>query len=330
MLGKRLSLLLWLPNLLSASPDHVGEACLQACGNFTGWCAWCGAGNACCRPGYGPEECLTAPRNAGSESHQCIVPSKQAQESLAVVSFTFDLQGLFYAAVQAKDSLKQDLILRSKEIANKIMLNTSQPHQMAMAFSRGSRGFARVQMTIMIPHGGEAVVSFAENRLCSMPSVAKFNADAQNLDGVKFGEEGGTVEIMITNRKITDGKDCPTDPASMSLRRRHMQGQAQVWLPWLATGLFGGSCLTCALLSLCNDHCKQKPVRGSARRHPDEGKPQVSWKDSFQQEGTFMPLRGFMGPQESSTFSSSLGSAQFSSGTYQQGSVASWPTATYK
>ncbi|CAE7263008.1 Ank3 [Symbiodinium microadriaticum] len=330
ILGRRLTLLLLLPTLLCASPDHVGEPCLQACGNFTGWCAWCGAGKACCRPGYGPEECSTAPPNAGSESHQCIVPSKQALESLAVVSFTFDLQGLFYAAVQAKDSLKQDLILRSKEIANKIMLNTSQPHQMAMAFSRGSRGFARVQMTIMIPHGGEAVVSFAENRLCSMPSVAKFNADAQNLDGVKFGEEGGTVEIMITNRKVNDGKDCPTDPASMSLRRRHMQGQAQVWLPWLATGLFGGSCLTCALLSLCNDHCKQKPVRGSARRHPAEGKAQVSWKDSFQEEGTFMPLRGFMAPQESSAFSSSLGSAQFSSGTYQQGSVASWPTATYK
>ena len=77
--------------------------------------------------------------------------------------------------------------------------------------------------------------------MCAVERVPHPNAqEAQNLDGVKFGEEGGTVEIMplgfvtnwlaelrtanskfvaatytrevprITNRKITDGKDCPT------------------------------------------------------------------------------------------------------------------------
>ncbi|CAE7256851.1 ANK2, partial [Symbiodinium pilosum] len=244
-----------------AVSNHLGEQCLEACGNFTGWCSWCGVGKACCGPKHGPagEECLE--HDNFFDGHQCISPAAQALKTLGVVSFTFDLHGLFFAAVQAKESLKQDLILRCKEATSKIMLNTAKPHQMAVGISRGAKGFVRVQMTIMIPDGGKAVVAFAENRLCSMPSVAKFKADAQNLDGVKFGEEGGFVEIMITNRKVRDGQDCPSDPASLSLRRRGLQGKAQAWLPWLAMGLFGGSCLTCALLSLCNDHCKQKPVR---------------------------------------------------------------------
>mmetsp|Transcript_42882 Transcript_42882/g.79984 ORF Transcript_42882/g.79984 Transcript_42882/m.79984 type:complete len:333 (+) Transcript_42882:128-1126(+) len=320
-------------HLLYASllADELGEPCFEACGNFTGWCSWCGLRKACCRVGSGPEECSESAMSL-LDGARCIAPSEEALTTLGVVSFSFDLRGLFYAAVAEKKSFQQDLMLRTKEAVEKILLNTAQPHQMAVHFSRGSNGFTQVHLTVMIPNGGEAVVAFAEARLCSMPSVARFKADAQNLDRVKFGEEGGFIDVALENRKV-HGEECPRDAQSRALKRRRMQDGPQVWILWLGAGLCAGCCLTCAFLSFCNDHCKHKPVRGSARRHPREGKAQVSWKDSSQEEASFLPAMPFMASQESSVFSSQ-GQAQLSA--YQQSfrgsapgsAVGSWVSAS--
>jgi hypothetical protein len=53
---------------------HLNEGCWSACDNTEGYCAWCGAGGACCRVGRdNGAECDGV--NGGASGHQCVAAS---------------------------------------------------------------------------------------------------------------------------------------------------------------------------------------------------------------------------------------------------------------
>ncbi|CAE7914455.1 unnamed protein product, partial [Symbiodinium necroappetens] len=61
----------------SSSVDHAGRDCWYECGG-SGFCSWCGDGNACCRFGahFDAEECSGATDFSSTEHHVCVgVPS---------------------------------------------------------------------------------------------------------------------------------------------------------------------------------------------------------------------------------------------------------------
>lgn len=58
---------------------HEGEDCWESCGEASGFCSWCGRGNACCRKHFdGPPECSRAIQSLSSDFHSCTSVS-QAQ-----------------------------------------------------------------------------------------------------------------------------------------------------------------------------------------------------------------------------------------------------------
>lgn len=64
----------------------LGDDCLRACGNKTGYCAWCGDGNACCRKGDGedPAECDGVKGFiTDGEYHECVEPLNPAEADIS-------------------------------------------------------------------------------------------------------------------------------------------------------------------------------------------------------------------------------------------------------
>jgi len=53
---------------------HAGKDCVEECGGKSGYCDWCGVGNACCRKGFAgdPPECENARDYKASKGHQCV------------------------------------------------------------------------------------------------------------------------------------------------------------------------------------------------------------------------------------------------------------------
>jgi len=59
-----------------AKLQNAGKDCWQPCGNVSGDCAWCGAGNACCRfnAEHDPDEC-TGVTFTERDRHTCVTPT---------------------------------------------------------------------------------------------------------------------------------------------------------------------------------------------------------------------------------------------------------------
>mmetsp|Transcript_91982 Transcript_91982/g.173293 ORF Transcript_91982/g.173293 Transcript_91982/m.173293 type:complete len:1270 (-) Transcript_91982:49-3858(-) len=60
---------------------HTAEDCWYQCGSRSGYCSWCGEGNACCRSGFGkdPGECKRAQGLiVGRTTHQCVTLAPEA------------------------------------------------------------------------------------------------------------------------------------------------------------------------------------------------------------------------------------------------------------
>ena len=57
----------------SSSVNHAGRDCWYECGG-SGFCSWCGAGNACCRFGahFDAEECSGATEFSSTQHHVCV------------------------------------------------------------------------------------------------------------------------------------------------------------------------------------------------------------------------------------------------------------------
>lgn len=84
--------------------QHAGEDCWGRCGEKeSGLCAWCGAGNACCRSGFplDPPECRHPMSRGNNSQHRCVrlLPAGRILAQADSVSDAFDknLQTAFEA-----------------------------------------------------------------------------------------------------------------------------------------------------------------------------------------------------------------------------------------
>jgi len=62
--------------VIDAADDHIGETCWNECSRLSGFCDWCGSGNACCRQiwsGDQPAECDRAVHSGLlARHHECV------------------------------------------------------------------------------------------------------------------------------------------------------------------------------------------------------------------------------------------------------------------
>lgn len=62
--------------------QNGGQDCVEHCDGKSGYCTWCGEGNACCRKGFkaDPEECHKAEAFTTATQHECVsVPGEELQ-----------------------------------------------------------------------------------------------------------------------------------------------------------------------------------------------------------------------------------------------------------
>jgi len=66
--------------------QHIGEDCWEPCSQKGGLCAWCGAGNSCCRSGWArnPAECIGV-TSYKTKKHECVGPAPDTK-SVALVA----------------------------------------------------------------------------------------------------------------------------------------------------------------------------------------------------------------------------------------------------
>eukprot|EP00913_Durusdinium_trenchii_P012407 g11648.t1 len=152
------------------------------------------------------------------------MPSPQALEQLRVVTFEFDVRGLFYAAVQAKPALREQLEEKIKVWVTSLLLYTVQTHYISIRWELGQTGFSQVSLVVMVPNAGDAGRTLAANRrqvskcslgqarrflrrFCGATATASIRGDAQNLDGLKFGEADTMYDVRLVNRRV-NGEPC--------------------------------------------------------------------------------------------------------------------------
>mmetsp|Transcript_148184 Transcript_148184/g.270024 ORF Transcript_148184/g.270024 Transcript_148184/m.270024 type:complete len:496 (+) Transcript_148184:99-1586(+) len=71
----------WSGQLATATVQHPTEDCYSACGNKSGYCNWCGEGNACCRLDLkGAEECSRSKGFTTDDYHECVGVEKENQQ----------------------------------------------------------------------------------------------------------------------------------------------------------------------------------------------------------------------------------------------------------
>ncbi|CAJ1400522.1 unnamed protein product [Effrenium voratum] len=250
--------------------DHLHQPCLQDC-NSSGWCAWCGEKKACCEAGKGPEECVGA--DAYFQGHKCVSPTQQALEKVGVVDFTFDMDGVYFAAVLAKPDFREHLIEHLKTWVSHLLLYTVQPQHVGVVLSRGDASRTRVSLKVMVPNAGRAGVILAENRFCRASGQAQIRGDAQNFDGLKYGDAESTTWVTMVNRKVA-GQPCGQEAHHPWWSRKKLLSlvRPSVW-PYVLAGFLAGACATCAVISICYEHCRLKPPKAFARRLPEGGQP---------------------------------------------------------
>lgn len=253
----------------TAIPDRIGEPCLEACGSG-GWCAWCGIRKACCQAGNGAKECVGA-EDVAISGYRCAMPTPKALETLRVVNFEFDVTGLFYAAIRAKPQLRKELEDKIKAWVTKLLLFTVQTRFISIQWSLGQTGFSQVSLVVMVPEAGDAGRTLAANRFCGATATAAIRGDAQNLDGLKFGEADTMSHIRLVNRRV-NGEPCGEETSKHVERLIQMMKTSQSVWPWVLAGFFTGSCMTCWLVSICNDYCRTRSPKALPRRFPSEGK----------------------------------------------------------
>lgn len=92
---------------------HFGQDCFLACNGKSGFCDWCGKGNACCRQGFGAtdaEECQGAVSFPRGNAHTCVAttgycPPGQAMQQGQCVTLTQAPTLTFYGYRAARDGL---------------------------------------------------------------------------------------------------------------------------------------------------------------------------------------------------------------------------------
>ncbi|CAJ1344445.1 unnamed protein product [Effrenium voratum] len=140
------------------------------------------------------------------------------------------MDGVYFAAVLAKPDFREHLIEHLKTWVSHLLLYTVQPQHVGVVLSRGDASRTRVSLKVMVPNAGRAGVILAENRFCRASGQAQIRGDAQNFDGLKYGDAESTTWVTMVNRKVA-GQPCA--------RRRIIHGgQERSCCPWY--GLLSG------------------------------------------------------------------------------------------
>eukprot|EP00434_Breviolum_minutum_P026953 symbB.v1.2.023828.t1/scaffold2214.1/size85597/3 len=77
--------------------------------------------------------------------------------------------------------------------------------------------------------------------------------------------------IRLVHRHV-NGEPCGEETSKHVERLIQMMKTSQSVWPWMLAGVFVGSCMTCWLVSICNDYCRTRSPKALPRRFPAEGK----------------------------------------------------------
>lgn len=114
--------------------SHAGEDCLEACESRSGFCDWCGRGNACCKKDStdDPADCVGAMTEFVTEGHECVAVATGQ-------TATMDWRG--YAAVVAlKNDTQMERFVRRKATKLDMTITSDQGLRGFVPFFSGTRG----------------------------------------------------------------------------------------------------------------------------------------------------------------------------------------------
>merc|ERR1719158_980400 len=123
----------WL-NLRHKALQNAGKDCMPTCNQKSGYCDWCGVGNACCKNGAedGPEECKGAMSDYTTDGHECVAIATGQ-------TATMDWKG-FAAVVALKNDTQMERFVRRKAAKMDMTVKSDQALRGFVPYFSGTKG----------------------------------------------------------------------------------------------------------------------------------------------------------------------------------------------
>eukprot|EP00930_Biecheleria_cincta_P100332 TRINITY_DN91974_c0_g1_i1.p1 TRINITY_DN91974_c0_g1~~TRINITY_DN91974_c0_g1_i1.p1 ORF type:complete len:407 (+),score=61.70 TRINITY_DN91974_c0_g1_i1:105-1325(+) len=255
-------------------PLHPGEDCLEACGNQSGWCSWCGMAKACCASTSESPVCSGPPAGFVTFGHECVSPRRGQLNRLGLAHFSFRLEGFDYSVVLTFEWLREELINSVKAAVVKLLLHTARVQQVSLTIHKVPGGWAGVRGTVMIPEGGPAAGFLAATRLCFSAHSMSSNLEQLVLEtpGINLGKRSEPDGVIkLENFELEPGRPCPHDVLMDFNSKSWIESCLNHTNPgfFLLLGALLGWLAACCFFGLCIRHCRESaiPRKPSNRKH---------------------------------------------------------------
>lgn len=263
-------------------PRNAGIDCLEACGNRSGWCSYCGVGKACCprlvTTEPPTEECLDLPLFADGLSHECTRPNPGALETLGIAELRFVLEQFSYVGAVSASWITDGIKSLLQDKIKDVLLNIIPKRYISIDIIRGPSGWAFFQVLVMLPRESPATERLAESRLCDAARRDRsFALSVTHFPGATAALKH-TMNVQVVDEAIDGHHDCPEED-SPSSASNVSDTNAEPWWSYFFLGTATGMLSTALFLGLCFQFCRSKS-KGAALKLP-LGSPSSSFRRSF-------------------------------------------------